>query len=72
MNFILGGNDEKRYPGFNGQFYRPVFSQIKGAYIDKIEEVTDFLKDQGKIPVTEWNRVVTNKIVNLPLDRTED
>jgi len=36
VKFILGGNDEKRYPGFNGIFTSVTFSTSYGAYVDKV------------------------------------
>jgi len=36
VRFILGGTDEKRYPGFNGQFSQVTFSAALGAYVGKV------------------------------------
>lgn len=33
LRFVLGGNDLKLYPGFNGQFTRPILKVGPGSYI---------------------------------------
>ena len=33
LRFILGGNDAKRYPGFNGVFTSVVFTTIGGGFV---------------------------------------
>jgi len=37
VRFILGGNDEGRYPGFNGVFTQVTFGTQKGVFIDNPE-----------------------------------
>jgi hypothetical protein len=34
VRFILGGNDEGRYPGFNGVFTQVTFGTKEGTFID--------------------------------------
>ncbi|CAD8058815.1 unnamed protein product [Paramecium sonneborni] len=35
LKLIIGGTDQKRYPGFNGQFSKISFSSKDGSYIDQ-------------------------------------
>jgi hypothetical protein len=44
VKFILGGTDNKRYPGFNGQFHKIHFSARPGAFIDKMNDLSGFMK----------------------------
>lgn len=39
LRFILGGNDLKLYPGFNGQFTRPVLKIGPGSFIGTPEDI---------------------------------
>lgn len=34
LRFILGGKDENRYPAFNGQFTKILYSYKDGVFID--------------------------------------
>lgn len=43
VRFILGGNDEGRYPGFNGIFTSVTFGATKGVFIDTTEQVNAYL-----------------------------
>jgi len=40
----LGGNDEKRYPGFNGLFTSVTFSTKIGAFVDQKAELIKYLE----------------------------
>ena len=44
LRFILGGKDAGRYPGFNGIFTQVFFSSKEGAFIDKPEDLNNFIK----------------------------
>lgn len=39
----MGGNDEKRYPAFNGLISKVYFNAKTGAFINSIAEVQKFL-----------------------------
>ncbi|CAK56140.1 unnamed protein product (macronuclear) [Paramecium tetraurelia] len=43
LRFIVGGNDEKRYPGFNGLFTSITFSSSIGAYVDSIDALNKYV-----------------------------
>lgn len=44
LRFILGGNDAKRYPGFNGIFTSVTFSTADGAFVEKPAELKAYLE----------------------------
>ena len=48
MRFILGGNDEGRYPGFNGVFSQITFSTKEGAFIDTADLLKGFMSKLNK------------------------
>lgn len=42
LRFILGGNDAKRYPGFNGLFTSVTFS-TDNAYVSDVDKLNVYL-----------------------------
>lgn len=66
LRFVLGGNDEKRYPGFNGLFSSVTFSTHVGAYVDSLAELNGYLQKNpapaAKIPIT--NTLLISEEIN--------
>jgi hypothetical protein len=50
LRFVLGGNDNNRYPAFNGQFSRPVFRIGYGAFIDEVSELNKYALSCNPVP----------------------
>ncbi|CAD8123997.1 unnamed protein product [Paramecium sonneborni] len=50
LRFILGGNDLKLYPGFNGQFTRPVLKIGPGSFIGSPEDVQKYALSCNPLP----------------------
>ena len=42
MRFIVGGNDAKRYPGFNGLFTSVTFS-TESAFVSDVDKLNAYL-----------------------------
>ncbi|CAD8140693.1 unnamed protein product [Paramecium octaurelia] len=67
LKFILGGNDNKRYPGFNGQFRLVTFSTQSGAYVDRMDTINDYVRTNPSpstlIPLQ------SNQIIKDPVQR---
>jgi hypothetical protein len=67
LRFILGGKDENRYPAFNGQFTKVVYSDENGAFIDDYEELENYIKKIGCVPALE-NNAYRRKIIGDDVD----
>lgn len=64
VRFILGGNDEKRYPAFNGLFQSVFFSARPGAYLGSAPQVAKFVNDNGGVPSPKLGELVRKPVVN--------
>lgn len=43
VRLVIGGTDQKRYPGFNGEIIRIVYSDKVGAYLSSSEQLNKLL-----------------------------
>ena len=48
VRFILGGNDDGRYPGFNGVFTQVTFGTKEGTFIDTADQLKGFISKLTK------------------------
>jgi hypothetical protein len=53
----LGGKDQDRYQGFNGQFLKVFYSDKKGAFVNSLSDLEEVLVFKGKQPTSEWNKL---------------
>ena len=58
----VGGNDDKRFPGFNGIFTRILFNHKVGAYISKVDTLIAYLKTQGPEPSFTLGELISKTI----------
>ena len=65
---MLGGNDEGRYPGFNGVFTQITFSAQIGVYIDTPQQLKKYL-DQNPQPAVGIDKLVNKKLVDDEVHR---
>lgn len=66
----MGGNDEKRYPAFNGLFTNVYFNSKVGAFIGSMPTVKKFMEDNGGVPSTKLGGLITKPLVTDEITRS--
>lgn len=67
----MGGNDEKRYPGFNGIFTGVTFSTADGAFVEKPAELKAYLEKNAAPSVSvplQNDLLVKDKVARVTMD----
>jgi hypothetical protein len=60
----LAGTDGGNYPGFNGQFARPILRVGEGAYLGKTEEFTKYARKCNPAPGPDCTTFQLTKIID--------
>jgi hypothetical protein len=63
LRFVLGGNDLKIYPGFNGQFTRPVVKVGYGSFINDADGLKKYAVKCNPQPGPDCTRKGDVKII---------
>jgi hypothetical protein len=50
LHFTLGGTDQSNYPGFNGQFSRPVLRMGQGSFMNDFASLASFSMSCNPLP----------------------